>query len=113
MDTILFSVLGTTLILGVLIFLLKKPLAQYFQLFLQKSLEENARILEQRNRELLRDERERLSGQLEQKKEVINELVDKIRLELRNSQEKMHHTEKERIAEFNTLKTVLNEYKII
>jgi DNA recombination protein RmuC len=47
----------------------------------------------------------------DQKKEHIKELVDRIGKELSESQKKLQEAEKERIGEFNSLKSVLDEHK--
>jgi len=118
-------------VLIVAIIFLKKPISRYFKLFLEKIIEDNLKVAEQRNKELFKEERERLSDQyrsekelleekfkteeqfIEHKKDNIKELVDKIYSELSKSQKKLEDTEKERIGEFSTLKAVLDEYKII
>jgi DNA recombination protein RmuC len=128
---IIISTIIVVAVLAALIFLLKNPFLQYLQSFLEKTMEENLKIAEQRNKDIFRDERERLSEQyrsekelleeklkkgeqfLEHKKDSIKELVEKIHSELSENQKKLEHTEKERIGEFSTLKAVLDEYKII
>lgn len=121
---IIISTIAAVVVLGIIIFLLKKPILLYLQVFLQKITEENLRIAEQRNRELFREERGRERELLEEKlkkgeqfielkKDSIKELVEKIHGELSENQKKLEHTEKERIGEFSTLKAVLDEYKII
>jgi DNA recombination protein RmuC len=128
---IIIAIIAALAALAAVIFLLKAPILQYLQMFLQKMLEENLRTNEERNKELFREERERLSEQyraekalleeklktdekfIEHKKDSIKELVEKIHSELSESQKKLEHTEKERIGEFSKLKAVLDEYKII
>jgi DNA recombination protein RmuC len=128
---IIISTIIAIAVLVALVFLLKNPFLQYLQSFLQKTMEENLKIAEQRNKDIFRDERERLSEQyrsekeileeklkkgeqfLEHKKDSIKELVEKIHNDLSENQKKLEHTEKERIGEFSTLKAVLDEYKII
>lgn len=118
-------------VLGAIAFFLKKPISQYFQSFLHRILEENLKAIEQRSKEIFKEERERMSDQyhsekelleeklkkgeqfLEHKKDSIKELVEKIHTELSENQKKLEHTEKERIGEFSTLKAVLDEYKLI
>lgn len=80
---------------------------------------------------LLKGERERTLDQYRLEKELLGEkfkkeeqfiqnnkdhiqgLVEKIQVELSKTQEKLLETEKERIKEFSVLKAVLDEYKII
>ncbi|MCK4891598.1 MAG: DNA recombination protein RmuC, partial [Candidatus Pacebacteria bacterium] len=84
----------------------------------------NLKMIEERNKEILKDERERMGEvndakmktneqYMEGKKDAIKEMVDKIDLELRESQKKIESTEKERIGEFSKMKTILREHKII
>ncbi len=84
----------------------------------RKMIDENAK----RSREIFEEQRKRLLEQLDSKKEIINEsiqhnretikeLVERINSELDKSKRQLDETEKERIGEFNSLKTVLEEYK--
>ena len=111
-------------VLTVLFFLLKKPISDYFASLSEKMVERNLKMLEGRNREILKEERERISEMndekmkrneqyMEGKKDVIKEMVNKIDLELRESQKKIQSTEKDRIGEFAKMKTILQEHKII
>lgn len=121
---IIISAVVVVAVLATLVFLLKKPVLQYLQMFLQKTMEENLRMAEQRNKELFKDEREIERGILEDKlkmgeqliehkKDGIEKLVEKIHNELLENQKKLEHAEKERIDKFSALKAVLDEYKII
>ena len=111
-------------VLTVLFFLLKKPISNYFTSLGEKMVEKNLKMLEGRNREILKEERERISEMndekmkrneqyMEGKKDAIKEMVNKIDLELRESQKKIQSTEKDRIGEFAKMKTILQEHKII
>ena len=111
-------------VLAVLFFLLKKPILNYFANFSEKMAERNLKMLEERNKEILKEERERfneLSDEkmkrneqfLEGKKDLIKEMVEKIDSGLRDSQKKIEISEKERIGEFSKLKTILEEHKNI
>ena len=111
-------------VLTVLFFLLKKPISDYFANLSEKMAERNLKMLEERNREILKEERERfteLSDEkmkrneqyLEGKKDLIKEMVEKIDSGLRDSQKKIETSEKERIGEFSKLKTILEEHKNI
>ncbi|MCK4592006.1 DNA recombination protein RmuC [Candidatus Parcubacteria bacterium] len=111
-------------VLTVLFFLLKKPISDYFANLSEKMAERNLKMLEERNREILKEERERfteLSDEkmkrneqyLEGKKDLIKEMVEKIDSGLRDSQKKIEISEKERIGEFSKLKTILEEHKNI
>ena len=111
-------------VLTVLFFLLKKPISDYFASLSEKIAERNLKMLEERNKEIFKEERERMSEMndekmkrneqyMEGKKDAIKEMVDKIDLELRESQKKIQSTEKDRIGEFAKMKTILQEHKII
>lgn len=111
-------------VLTVLFFLLKKPISDYFANLSEKMAEKNLKMLEERNKEILKEERERfteLSDEkmkrneqyLEGKKDLIKEMVEKIDSGLRDSQKKIDISEKERIGEFSKLKTILEEHKNI
>lgn len=87
--------------------------------------------IDQQNKELFREERERLLEQyraekelldeklkkgeqfLEGKKDVIKEMVEKIHQEMTRHQTRLNESERERVGEFSKLKAVLDEYKII
>jgi DNA recombination protein RmuC len=111
-------------VLTVLFFLLKKPISDYFANLSEKMAERNLKMLEERNREILKEERERfteLSDEkmkrneqyLEGKKDLIKEMVEKIDSGLRDSQKKIEISEKERIGDLSKLKTILEEHKNI
>ena len=111
-------------VLIVLFSLFKKPISNYFTDISGKIAEKNLKMLEERNKEILKEERERfmeLSDEkmkrneqfLEGKKDTIKEMVEKIDSELRDSQKKIDISEKERIGEFSKLKTILEEHKDI
>ncbi|MCK4524903.1 MAG: DNA recombination protein RmuC [Candidatus Andersenbacteria bacterium] len=123
-NEIIISSIAIIAVLAVLFFLLKKPISDYFANFSEKMAERNLKMLEERNREILKDERERfmeLSDEkmkrneqyLEGKKDLIKEMVEKIDSGLRDSQKKIETSEKERIGEFSKLKTILEEHKNI
>lgn len=85
----------------------------------RKIIDENVK----RSKELFEEERKRLLEQMDSKKEIISEsiqhnketirdLIERINNELDKSKKQLDEVEKERIAEFNTLRAVLEEYKI-
>lgn len=89
-------------------------------LLFQKMVNENAK----RSREIFEEERKRLLEQFDSKKELISEsiqhnkdtikdLIERVHVELDKSKKQLDEVEKERIGEFNTLKTVLEEYKSV
>jgi len=117
-DQILTDVIIAVIVLGSIFLLLRKPVV----LFLKKIADENLRSLEERNMELLKQERERFmelhdekmkrnEQYLDGKKDIIKELVEKINSELNESQKKIENTEKERISEFSNLRAILEEHK--
>jgi DNA recombination protein RmuC len=95
-------------------------LAVFAYLLYQKMVSENVK----RSRELFEEERKRLLEQFDSKKEIISEsiqhnketikdLIERVHQELDKSKKQLDEVEKERIGEFNTLKTVLEEYKTV
>jgi len=117
-EQIITDIVIIIVFLGVFFIMLKKPLIDYFK----RIADENLRSLEERNKELLREERARFMELqdekmkrneqfLDGKKDVIKELVEKIGSELSDSQKKIENTEKERISEFSNLKAILEEHK--
>ncbi|MGI6334983.1 MAG: DNA recombination protein RmuC [Minisyncoccales bacterium] len=81
----------------------------FFSYFLfHRLIKENAKINE--------EERKRMLEQIDSKKELINESIKNNRETIKDLIERMHKeldsVEKERIGEFNSLKTILGEYKI-
>ncbi|KUK64616.1 MAG: hypothetical protein XD85_0569 [Parcubacteria bacterium 34_609] len=81
----------------------------FFSYFLfHRLIKENARINE--------EERKRMLEQVDSKKELINESIKNDRETIKDLIERIHKelesVEKERIGEFNSLKTILGEYKI-
>jgi DNA recombination protein RmuC len=96
-----------------------------------KIIDENLKQTELKSREILKDERERIAEQyrsekeiisekmkagqqdLDNKKDAIKELVNKISEDLSKNQNRLGETERDRISEFNKLKTVIEEHKNI
>ncbi len=123
-NEIIISSAAIIAVLGALFFALKKPIFDYFSSFSEKMAEKNLKALEERNKQILKEERERfmeLSDEkmkrseqnLEGKKDLIKEMVEKIDSELRDSQKKIENLERERIGEFSKMKTILDEHKNI
>jgi DNA recombination protein RmuC len=117
-EQIVINIITAIIVLGALFLLLKRPLLDH----LKRIADENLKSLEERNRELLKEERDRfmeLQGEkmkrneqyLDGKKDIIKELVEKINSELGESQRKIENTEKERISEFSNLRAILEEHK--
>lgn len=89
-------------------------------LLFQRMVNENVK----RSKEIFEEERKRLLEQFDSKKELISEsiqhnkdtikeLIERVHQELDKSKRQLDEVEKERIGEFNTLRTVLEEYKIV
>ncbi|MFZ3054473.1 MAG: DNA recombination protein RmuC [Minisyncoccales bacterium] len=89
-------------------------------LLFQKMVSENTK----RSKEIFEEERKHLLEQFDSKKELISEsiqnnkdtikdLIERVHQELDKSKKQLDEVEKERIGEFNTLKTVLEEYKTV
>ena len=131
LDQIIIAIFAVTAVFIVLFLLLKKPLAGYFSSLGEKIIEKNLKLVDEKSREIFKDERERLLGHfddkqnlidekmkkgeqyLDGKKDLIKELVERISDELNKSQRKIEVSEKERIGEFSNLKTILEEHKSV
>ena len=114
-----------------LFFIFKKFLSGYFDTFSEKLIDKNLKLVDEKSREIFKDERERLlehfndkqnvvdekiktnEQYLQNKQDIIKELVEKIDQRINESQRKLEHTEKERIGEFSNLKAILEEHKTI
>lgn len=84
-------------------------------LFLKKIGDDNRKLIrEERERilQIIDSKKELISETVEHNKETIKDLVQRISQELEKSKKQLDETEKERIGEFNTLKTILEEYRI-
>ncbi len=124
LEQILITIIALATVLAVLFLLFKKPIINYLSNFGEKMAEKNLKMLEEKNKETLKEERERfkeLSDEkmkrneqyFDSKKDAIKELIEKIDRGLNDSQRKIENTEKARISEFSNLKTVIAEHKII
>lgn len=119
------TVLG---LLVVTVFVLKKPLEAYLARLTATTAEVTARTAEERARQVFREERSRLDERLRDKEQLLEEkmhsadhsiranrdaikdMVARISQELVQSQTKLEASERERIGEFNTLKTVVESH---
>ncbi|MCK9578296.1 DNA recombination protein RmuC [bacterium] len=74
--------------------------------------------------QLMKEERDRLVEQLDFKKQLITEsnqgtkesvkeVIERMRVELERTKKQLDDSEKERIGQFNTLKTILEEHKAL
>ncbi len=124
LEQILISIFAVIAVLTVLFLILRKPASLFLGSLGEKMMERNMKLVEERNKEILREERERFlelndekmkrnEQYLDGKKDLIKELVEKIESGLKDSQKKIENTEKERIGEFSKLKTILEEHKNI
>lgn len=124
LEQIMITIVALSAVIAVLFFVFKKPIINYFNSLNKKIAEGNLKMLEERNKEILKDERERFKDLSEEKmkrseqyfdnkKDAIKELIEKIDRGLIDSQRKIENTEKARISEFSNLKTVIAEHKII
>ncbi len=125
------TILGTVLVLASIVFILKKPIVGFLASYFKVVFDENFRLVEEKTKSIFKEERERLLEQykskeqlleerlkkgeqfIELKEDTIRELVLKINEELRRHQKKLEEVEKERITEFNTLKNVIEEHKLV
>jgi len=108
----------TTEIITLISSLLVLMVFAYF--LFQRMVSENAK----KSKEIFEEERKHLLEQFDSKKEIISEsiqhnreiikdLVERVHQELDKSKKQLDEVEKERIGEFNTLRTVLEEYKTV
>jgi len=122
LEQIIITIAALAAVLAVLFFVFKKPIINYFNSLNKKISEENLKMLEERNKEILKNERERFAELSEEKmkrneqyfdskKDAIKELIEKIDRGLSDSQRKIENTEKARISEFSNLKTIIAEHK--
>ncbi len=123
----IITILITIVTVSVLLFFLRKYVSNLFDSLTKKVIDDTdfktKEVLEEERKrisELYKSEREIVSekmkaGQqfLDGKKDAIKELIDKISDDLQKSQKRMDQTEKDRLREFNTLRTVIEEHKNI
>lgn len=128
---VLITVLLVCGFLMLVIIAFKKPVANFFSLLAKNFLEENIKLIQEKTKDVFQEERNRLAefyqakeqlieekmkkGEqfIELKKDAIKELISKINDELQRHQKKLDDVEKERITEFNTLKSVIEQHKLI
>lgn len=128
---ILLTILITIIVVFLLLIFLKKYALDLLSGWIEKITDKNLEKTEQRNREILKDERERIkelheaergaisekirAGQqyLDSKKDAIKEMLNKISEDLQKNQNRLGETERDRISEFNKLKTIIEEHKSI
>ena len=124
LDQIIITIITLVAVLIALFLLLRKPISDYFSSLSKKIAEKNLKMLEERNKEILREERERfmeLSDEkmkrneqyLDGKKDMIKDLVEKIDNGLKDSQTRIENAEKDRVSEFSNLKTIIEEHKTV
>ncbi|MEA1936792.1 MAG: DNA recombination protein RmuC [Patescibacteria group bacterium] len=122
LEQIVITAVALVAVFAILFLLFKKPIVSYFSSWSEKMAERNLKMLEERNREILKEERARfaeLSDEkmkrneqyLDSKKDMIKDLIEKIDNGLKDSQAKIENTEKARIGEFSNLKTIIKEHK--
>ncbi len=130
-DQIIVTVVIIVAIFVALVLLLRKPMGSYLNSLGEKMIEKNLKLVDEKSREIFKDERERLIERFDDKqsvvdekmkkseqyldgrKDLIKELVERIGGELDKSQKKIETTEKERVGEFSNLKAILEEHKLV
>lgn len=128
---ILIVIFAPILLVVLVFFIFKNRFYNFFNYLKESLIEENIKRTEQRNKEIFKEERERMMDQyraekeiisekmkigqqdLDNKKDAIKELVNKISEDLSKNQRRLDDTEKDRVRELNTLKTVIEEHKIV
>jgi len=131
LEQVTITVFSVIAILAGLFLVLRKPMRRYFNSLSERMIEKNLKLVEEKSKEIFKDERERLMERfddkhnlidekmkkgeqyLDNKKDLIKELVERINDELNKSQKKIEITEKERIGEFSNLKAILEEHKTV
>lgn len=115
-EQVLLTVGATVLAILLLIFLLRNRIAAYFVNLTSRVSEANLYKLEERNGQLLRHEQQlseekmkRNEQTLENKKDLIKELVENIRTDIERSSSKLAESEKARIGEFSKFTAMLEE----
>jgi len=128
----IFNIILIIIAVGLgLFFLFRRFLSVYLNSFSEKLIDKNLKLVDEKSREIFKDERERLlehfsdkqnvfdekiktnEQYLQNKQDIIKELIEKIDQRINESQKKLEHTEKERISEFSNLKAILEEHKAV
>lgn len=121
---IFLAVIITLAVLIILLRYLKKTLEKYLSTLTQKTVEESVRLVEQKSKEILKEERERINElvdsklklgdqSLQSKKDLIEKAVEDMRKEINQSQNRLIKSDRERISEFQNLKTVIEQHKSV
>ena len=121
---ILLPAVITLVVLVILGFILRTPVAKYFFNLTQRAVEESIKLVEQRSKEVMKEERERINERVEShlklseqslqaKKDLIVETISNLRQEVNQSQERLIKSDQARLTEFQTLKTVIEHHKTI
>lgn len=127
----ILTILITISVVVFFLFIIRKRILNLLNDWMGRIVDESLRQTEQKSKEILKEERERMAelhkaereiisekmraGQqfLDNKKDAIKEMIGKISEDLSKNQRKLDETEKDRLREFNTLKTVIEEHKNI
>jgi len=131
LDQIIIAIFAVVAVLAGLFLILKKPLGRYFNSLSERMIEKNLELVGEKSREIFKDERERLVERFDDKhnlidekmkkgeqyldntKDSVKEIVEKMVDEAVKTQNKIEVTEKERIGEFSNLKAILEEHKTV
>lgn len=119
---VLLVVVLVALVIGALSF--KGVISAILADQIQKSVDETLKVAEGKNKEILRDERERMSELLDSrlklgeqaldaKRDLILESVSNMRKEINQSQERLSVSDEKRLTEFENLRTLIGEHKAI
>ncbi|MDD4409493.1 MAG: DNA recombination protein RmuC [Candidatus Pacebacteria bacterium] len=105
MEYLIFAII-LIISLGVVYFLMKKVIDNTIKQTNEMMKEERTRLIEQLDfKKQLIDENNRGT------KESVREVIDRVRVELDKTKRQLEDSEKERIGQFNSLKTILEEHK--
>lgn len=113
LEEIVLTILGTVFAILILIFVFKDRIAGYLMSLSGRIAEDNLKKILEHERELSEEKMKRNEQVLENKKDVIKELVEKISSEINRSNFRLETVERERVGEFSNLKTLLEEHKEI
>ncbi|MDO8552142.1 MAG: DNA recombination protein RmuC [bacterium] len=124
MEWSIFVTPGALVLFFVLLYVKRRAIADYFIVVSQKAVDESLKVAEQRTREVMKDERERITElvearmklndqSLEAKKDLILESVKNMREEINRSQDRLVKTDEKRVTEFENLRTLMSEQKAV
>ena len=124
MEWLVIGLLFVLVLAVIVLYIKRRAIADYFVSVSQKALEESLKMAEQRTKEVMKDERERITDlveariklgdqSLEAKKDLIFESVKNMREEINRSQDRLTKNDEKRVTEFENLRTLMKEQKAV